>query len=126
MPSNADNVILTFPPRPISQWERTLVAEWYAAAQHEGFDIARAFVSGRRGDDPQIAGRIVVVVRPNRDPTHLVYSPQQSAFWVVASGPDWHQLKRFRTLRAALNSIRPVLEMPDPAHGAEVSGTLVW
>lgn len=126
MPSHADNVILTFPPRPVSQWERALVTEWYAATQREGIDVTRAFVSERRGDDPKIAGRIVVVIRPSKEPTHLVYSPAQAAFWVVATGNDWKQLQRFRTLRAALNSIRPVLPMPDATQGAEVPGSLVW
>ena len=54
MPSNLDNVILTFPPRPISQWERAVLAEWFAATKRKGLDIAEAFVSERRGDDPMI------------------------------------------------------------------------
>ena len=60
MPSNTDNVILTFPPRPISQWERAVLAEWFAATKRKGLDIAQAFVSERRGDDPKIVGRIVM------------------------------------------------------------------
>jgi hypothetical protein len=56
MPSNLDNVILTFPPRPISQWERAVLAEWFAATKRKGLDIAEAFVSERRGDDPSLAG----------------------------------------------------------------------
>jgi hypothetical protein len=113
MPSSADNVILTFPPRPISQWERALLAEWYAATQRSGMDVARAFVSERRGDDPKVIGRIVVIVQPSRAPTHLVYSPAEQSFWVVVTAPSWSDVQRFRTLRAALNSIRPVLDSPD-------------
>jgi hypothetical protein len=113
MPSSADNVILTFPPRPISQWERALLAEWYAATQRSGMDVARAFVSERRGDDPKVIGRIVVIVQPSREPTHLVYSPAEQSFWVVVTAPSWSDVQRFRTLRAALNSIRPVLDSPD-------------
>lgn len=126
MPSNADNVILTFPPRPISQWERALVAEWFTACQHEGHDIARAFVSERRGDDPKIVGRIVVVVRPSKEPTHLIYSPAESTFWVISSAPCWGELQRFHTLRAALNSIRPVLDAPNDSAVGALAGDLVW
>jgi hypothetical protein len=54
MPSHADNVILTFPPRPVSQWERALVAEWFVVTQREGAGITRAFVSERRGDDRRL------------------------------------------------------------------------
>ncbi|MEJ0018001.1 MAG: hypothetical protein WDN25_15825 [Acetobacteraceae bacterium] len=124
MPSNADNVILTFPPRPISQWERALLAEWFAATQRDTLDVTRAFVSERRGDDPKIVGRIVVVLRASKDPAYLVYSPSESAFWVVASAPDWNEFQRFRTLRAALNSIRPVLEMPEVGVTTEPAGNL--
>ena len=122
MPSTADNVILTFPPRPISQWERALLAEWFAATQREGLDVVRAFVSERRGDDPRVLGRIVVMLRAAKDPAFLVYSPAESAFWVVASAPGWNEFERFRTLRAALNSIRPVLEMPETITSTEVVG----
>ena len=126
MPSKADNVILTFPPRSISQWEKALLAEWLAATQRKGRDIAAAYVSERRGDDPMIAGRIAVVVRPNRNPAHLIYSPAESTFWVVASGQGWSEIERFRTLRAALNSIRPVLEMHEISMVAEPAETPAW
>ena len=126
MPSNADNVILTFPPRPISQWQRALLAEWLAATQRDGLDIARAYVSERRGDDPMIAGRIAVVLWPNKEPSHLIYSPAESTFWVVSSGPAWGDLQRFRNLRAALNSIRPVLDTEDANPVGERVTSLVW
>jgi hypothetical protein len=125
MPTNPDNVILTFPPRPVSQWERALLAEWFAATQRHGIDVARAFVSERRGDEPRILGKIVIIMRAGREPAHLVYSPRETAFWVVTSAPVWERVQRYRTLRAALNSIRPVLEMPDATPTTEVSGDLV-
>ena len=126
MPSNIDNVILTFPPRPISQWERAVLAEWFAATKRKGLDIAQAFVSERRGDDPMIVGRIVIVVEPSTEPSHLIYSPSGSTFWVVASAPSWGDLLRCRTLQAALNSIRPVLDGQDFARGAERDSDLIW
>jgi hypothetical protein len=126
MPSNADNVILTFPPRPISLWQRNLVADWFAAAKQQGMDISRAYVSERRGDDPMIAGRIAVVVWPNQEPTHLIYSPAESTFWVVSSAPSWGDLQRFRTLQAALNSIRPIFEEPEENQSGEPAASFVW
>ena len=77
MSSNADNVLLTFPPRAISQWERALVAEWFAATQRTEAGIASAYVSERRGDDPMVVGRIVIVDRPANGPSHLIYSPAE-------------------------------------------------
>ena len=123
--SNSDQVLLTFPPRPISQWERALVAEWFAATQRDGLDVARAFVSERRGDDPRFLGKIVVVMQARREPSFLVHSPRETAFWVVTEAPLWDRVQRFRTLRLALNSIRPALEMPDAAPDGEAAAVLV-
>jgi hypothetical protein len=113
MPSPSDNVVLTFPPRPISQWERTQLAEWHAATQLRAPDIGLVFVSERRTDLPHIAGRIVVMLRLCKKPAYLVHAPNGLTFWVVAASPDWNSLHRFRTLLAALNFIRPVLAEPD-------------
>jgi hypothetical protein len=33
--------------------------------------------------------------------------------------PAWDEMQRFPTLRAALNSIRPVLDGPDAVYGVE-------
>jgi len=119
MPSNADNVILTFPPRPVSQWEKALLAEWLAATHRKGLDIHRAFVSDRRGDDPKILGRIVVVLWSGPEPAYLLHSPTGFTFWAVMEAPAWDEMQRFPTLRAALNSIRPVLGGPDAVYGVE-------
>jgi len=126
MPSNADNVLLTFPPRPISQWERTVLADWFAATRRAHLDIAAAYVSERRGDDPMIVGRIVVATRPDNGPSHLIYSPAESTFWVVAAAPGWNNLTRFRSLRDALNSIRPVLEVDEAPPRGELTDVPVW
>lgn len=101
------------------------MAEWFVVTQREGAGITRAFVSERRGDDPKIVGRIVIIARPSKEPTHLVYSPAELAFWVVTVAPDWNEPQRFRTLRAALNSIRPVLEAPEGIQVTETTGTLL-
>lgn len=126
MSSNADNVLLTFPPRAISQWERALVAEWFAATQRTEAGIASAYVSERRGDDPMVVGRIVIADRPANGPSHLIYSPAELTFWVMSSAPTWGELKRFRTLRDALNSIQPVLEVQEAIRIGELTDVPVW
>jgi hypothetical protein len=113
MLSPADNVVLTFPPRPISQWERAQLAEWHAATRERAPDIGLAYVSERRADHPRITGRIVVTLRSSQDPAYLVHTPSGLTFWVVAATADWDTLHRFHTLLAALNFIRPVLPEPD-------------
>jgi hypothetical protein len=119
MPSNADNVVLTFPPRQVSLSEKALLAEWLAATHRNGLDIHRAFVSERRGDDPKILGRIVVVLWSSPEPAYLLHSPAGFTFWAVMEAPAWDEIQRFPTLRAALNSVRPVLDRPDAVYGVE-------
>ena len=92
MPSPADNVILTFPPRTVSQEEQMLLAEWFAATQRADLDVERAYISERRGDDPKIVGRIVVVLRSSKHPAFLVFAPTKSLFWVVTAAPAWDKV----------------------------------
>ena len=85
--------------------ERALVAEWIACAG----DIGEAYVSGRRDDDPALRNRVVIVTRPEDGPTHLVHAPTRRGIWIVLSLGNPTKIQRFSTLRAALNSVRPVL-----------------
>jgi len=102
-----------------------MLAEWFAATHQQGLGITKAYVNERRGDDPMIVGRIVIVAWPSNAPAHVVYSPAGSTFWAVASPGLSGDLQRVRTLRAALNSIRPVLEEPDETPAAAGS-SLIW
>ena len=105
MPSNPKAVMLTFPPRELSPSERELVREWLALAG----DISAAHVSSRRSDDPARCHCIVVSDAPDGRPTHLIHHPDGLELWVkMTIGPD-QLIEMFGTLRAALNSIRPVL-----------------
>jgi hypothetical protein len=93
------------PARLLKPEERTLVAEWFAAAG----DIAFAYVSSRLGDDPALLHRIVVVTKEQDGPSHIVYAPSGRDLWIVFSAGRRTRVRRFRSLRAALNFIRPVL-----------------
>jgi hypothetical protein len=81
------------------------VAEWFATAG----DIATAYISNRRSDEPALFHRIIIFTKPDDEPSHIVYAAAGRDIWVVfASGPRT-RVQRFQSLRAALNSVRPVL-----------------
>ena len=71
-------MLLNLPPRPLTQEEATLVAEWLGLAQ----DIALAYVSARRLDDPAIYQRVVISDAPDSKPTHSVHAPAGLRLWV--------------------------------------------
>ena len=64
-------MIRHLPARLLTQDERALVAEWLAATG----DIADAYVSNRRGDDPALHHRVVIIANSDAGPIHLVHSP---------------------------------------------------
>ena len=98
-----------FPARPLTPDERSLLAEWLA---HAG-DITSAYVSSRQSDDPALYRRIVIISKLDQGPSHLIHAPPGRLIWLVFSFERRPRIKRFRTLREALNSVRPVL--PDTA-----------
>ena len=99
------HVMLTFPARELSPFERELVRDWLALAS----DVSDAYVSTRRSDDPALYRRIVVTDAADGRPTHLVHRPGGQELWVKMTVGPYPQIKMFGTLREALNSIRPVL-----------------
>jgi hypothetical protein len=99
------DVIRKIPARLLTPDERALVAEWFAAAG----DFAEAYVSNRRADDPALYRRIVIVTKPGDAPSYLVHAPSGRHIWIVFSLGRRTKIKRFQSLRAALNSICPAL-----------------
>ncbi len=98
-----------FPARPLRPDEHALLAEWLA---HAG-DIASAYVSNRRDDDPALYRRIVIIPKLDQGPSHLIHAPPARAVWMVFSLRGKQRITRYRTLRDALNSVRPVLPDTD-------------
>jgi hypothetical protein len=98
-------VIRHLPARILTPDERALFAEWYATVG----DIASAYVSSRAGDDPVLQHRIIVVARQGEPPSHVVYAAAGRDIWIAFSSGRRTRIRRFRTLRAALNFVRPVL-----------------
>jgi hypothetical protein len=111
MTDRTDHVLRTFPPRPLNPAERALVTTWLAAT----CDVASAYVSERRSDDPSIYHRVVVTVGPERAPSHLIHAPIGLSCWLVSKVGRGVGVRRYDTLRAALNSIRPVFELSEGA-----------
>lgn len=93
------------PARLMTPDERALVSEWLATAG----DVASVYISGRRSDDPAFYGRIVIAVCADGEPSHVAFAASGRDIWVVLASGRRMRIRRFRTLRAALNSIRPVL-----------------
>jgi hypothetical protein len=102
--------LLRFPARPPMAEESDLVAEWLAAAD----DVVFAFVSSRRDDDPALLHRVVIGVGPGNRPSHVVHAPRARDIWMVFAVGGRMNISRFLSLRAALNSIRPVLVASQP------------
>ena len=75
-------------------------------------DIASAYVSDRRTDDPAIYRCVVIVTNPAEGPSHLIHAPTDRDVWIVYLLGKTSKVLTFPTLQAALNSIRPVLVDP--------------
>jgi hypothetical protein len=82
MPSTADNVIPTFPR---ALYHNRNGRCWRSASPQRSAMVLMFNVHSSRGDDPRIAGRIVVVLRASRELSFMVYSPAESTFWVVTA-----------------------------------------
>ena len=102
-----DNVLLTFPPRPLTDGERQVLQDW--ATEH---DDLIAFVSERRSDDPALYRRIVIARRATHQRLYLVHCPNGAPFWIVRSATEAEDIGRFPTLRTALNLVRGPREEP--------------
>jgi hypothetical protein len=105
MPKPVNHILLTFPPRLLSAAEERLVVEWLGMAQN----IVVAYISQRRSDDPMLQNRIVISRSPDRSPEFIVHSPNGVDCWLVSTTSAEPTVRRFETLRSALNSIWPVL-----------------
>ena len=109
MKSEVATVFLTFPPRSLGDGERETVRQWRAGTT----DIAAAYASERRGDDPAHYRRIVIVETGQQQPSFLVHCPEGTNAWLVTTLGDDRIVRIYDSLRAALNAIRPGLTEPD-------------
>jgi hypothetical protein len=99
----ASTVLLTFPPRALTNWERETLRGWVEAV--DGFT---AFVSERRSDDPAIYRRIVITRRRTKQHAYTIYAPHGMDVWIVVSVTEREDIGSFSTLRAALEFVQPV------------------
>jgi hypothetical protein len=102
--------------RSVSQWERALLAQWFAGTERTGVHgVAAAYVSERSHDEPRLRNMIVIAERDKRDVAYLIHRPIGENVWTVTCGRTGGELGRFRTLPEALETVRPnrvVLEPP--------------
>jgi hypothetical protein len=84
MPETMQDLLLKYPPREIDPVEREHISEWLARAQ----DVSSAYVSDRKTDDPALYRRIVIVVGPRNEPTHLVHAPTGMRLWLDPYRPE--------------------------------------
>jgi hypothetical protein len=98
-----NNVLLTFPPRPLTDWEQETLRGWLEAV--DGFT---AFVSQRRRDDPAIYRRIVISRRRTKQHAYTIHAPQGVDAWIVVSVTEGEDIASFPTLRAALEFVQPL------------------
>jgi hypothetical protein len=100
----ASKALLTFPPRPLTDWEQETLRGWV-----EAIDGFTAFVAERRSDDPAIYRRIVITRRRTRQHAYTIHAPQGMDVWIVVSATESEDIGSFPTLRAALEFVQPCL-----------------
>jgi hypothetical protein len=103
--------------RSVSQWERALLAQWFAGTDRSGaFAIVAAFVSERSHEDPCRRNMIVIAEHAKNDVAFLVHRPVGETAWIVTCGRTEMELGRYRTLPEALATIRLPRIMVEPEH----------
>jgi hypothetical protein len=102
------------PTRSVSQWERAVLAQWFAGTERTGEQaVAAAYVSERSRDDPRLRNMIIVAELDQTDIGFLVPRPVGENAWTLTCGRTGADLGRFRTLPEALNTIRSHRNDPD-------------
>jgi hypothetical protein len=87
------------------------VDEWFAAVG----DVASAYVSQRKTDDPTIYRRIAISVDGNVAFTHPIHTSFHDESWTVVDVRHKSATHQFGTLVEALNFVRDVLiQSTDP------------
>ena len=100
--------------RSVSQWERAVLAQWFAGTDRSGpAAIAAAYVSDRSRDDPRLRNMIVIAATGKADVTYLIHRPLGENAWVLSCGKNYEELGRFRTLPEALSTLRPNRSTPE-------------
>lgn len=86
-------------------------APWCSPGWQGVYDVAAAYVSERRSDDPALYRRIVISIGPDTRPSHLVHAPVGISCWLVTAVGQDLEVQKYNSLRAALNSIRKVFTL---------------
>jgi hypothetical protein len=104
-PTQGGGVLVT---RSVSQWERALLAQWFAGTDRTGeAAIAAAYVSERSHDDPRLRNMIVVAEQTKDEVSYVIHRLAGENAWTLTCARTGAELDRFRTLPEALHTIRP-------------------
>lgn len=107
---------VVFATRSVSQWERAVLAQWFAGTDRTGpYAVTAAFVSERSQDDPRLRNMIVIAEQGKADIAYLIHRPIGETAWILTCGRHGGELGRFRTLPEILNTIRPPRTVSDTA-----------
>jgi hypothetical protein len=116
-PTQGSGVLMT---RFVSQWERALLAQWFAGTDRTGeAAVAAAYVSERSQDDPRLRNMIVIAEQTKGEVTYLIRRPLGENAWTLSCGRTGSEIGRFRTLPDALSTVRPYRTAPEPSHAEE-------
>jgi hypothetical protein len=103
--------------RPVSLWERALLAQWFANTDRTGAHaVTAAYVSERTGDDPRLRNTIVIDEQTEGEASYLIHRPAGEAAWILTCVRSGNEIGQFRTLPQALHTIRPNRTEPDPMY----------
>jgi hypothetical protein len=113
--------------RSVSQWERAMLAQWFAGTDRTGAAaIVAAYVSERSRDDPGLRNMIVVAEHAKSDVAYLLHRPLSETAWILTSGRTGDEIGRYRTLPEALNMIRPLRVICESQPVAEAHHAEAW
>src|SRR4051812_45075679 len=60
--------------RSVSQWERALLAQWFAGTERSGvLAVAAAYISERSHDDPLLRNKIIIAETARTDVAFLIH-----------------------------------------------------
>ncbi len=71
-------------PRAAFQWERAVLARWFAGTERAGqLAVSAAYVSERSRDDPRLRNMIVVAEQDQTEISFLVHRPVGENAWIL-------------------------------------------
>src|SRR5690348_18113074 len=75
--------------RSVPQWERALLAQWFARTDRTGPEaVVAAYVSERSHDNPRLRNMIIIAEHAKHDVAFLIYRPDRKSTRLNSSHPS--------------------------------------